>query len=320
MLSKRASKNLLKFLVFILSLVLLYFLLSYIGFDRVGDVLLKVGLPGAIVLVVLGILENSTDARALYHALPEKIPYIKVLPSNSSGSLTNLIIPWEAGEVVKIGFLKKRAGTSSAIQGIVLWNYIHKLSKPFAIITILFFSLIVGYDYEINYFFIVLAASVISFAPYLGMRFLLKLNLSVKAVKLLKLLRKSDTETLIAKAEEMDRSLKKFRKERPKDYWATFAIQFIARLISWITFVACSYFAGFEYSLSTLSLAFCAVSLSAYVASFIPAKVGVTEGTGFLIFSFLGLDGGIGLLITFILRVKAIVSLSLISFLNFVVK
>jgi uncharacterized membrane protein YbhN (UPF0104 family) len=318
MVKKNLSGKIVKILIFIFSLTVLFFLLRHIGFDKVGESFVKVGIPGAIVLIILGFLENGSDAWALSFAIPGKISFIKVFSSNCIGALTNLIIPWEAGEVVKVGLIKKETGASSAIKGIVLWNYIFKLSKAYALITILIISFIAGHDYRTDHFTIVFGAALIGFLPYFGMMILIKSNISVKLAKLLKLLGRKNSDELLKKAEEMDSSLKKFRKERPKDYRALFFIQFFARFVSWATFLACAYLAGFDYSFSMLSLAYCAIALSGYIVSFIPAKIGVGEGAGFLIFSFLGLDGGAGLLITFILRIKAIIAMSIASFLNVV--
>ncbi len=316
MVKKNLSGKIVKILIFIFSLTVLFFLLRHIGFEKVGESFVKVGIPGAVILIMLGLIENGSDAWALSFAIPGKISFINVFSSSCTGSLVNLIIPWEAGEVVKVGLLKRSTGATAAITGIILWNYILKLSKPCAVITILIISFLAGYDYRIEHFFLVSAAAVLGFIPYFGMMLLIRSNISVKLVKLLKMVGKKNVEDLVKKAEDMDNSLKKFRKEKLKDYNALFFIQFSARFVSWATFLACAYFAGFEYSFSTLSLAYCAVSLGAYVISFIPAKIGVGEGAGFLIFSFLGLDGGAGLLITFILRIKAIIALSIASSLN----
>jgi len=318
MVKKNLSGKIVKILIFIFSLTVLFFLLRHIGFDKVGESFVKVGIPGAVILIILGLIENGSDAWALSFAIPGKISFIKVFSSNCIGALTNLIIPWEAGEVVKVGLIKKETGASSAIKGIVLWNYIFKLSKAYALITILIISFIAGHDYRTDHFTIVFGAALIGFFSYFGTMILIRSNISVKLAKLLKLLGRKNSDDLLKKAEEMDSSLKKFRKERPRDYRAVLFIQFFARFVSWATFLACAYLAGFDYSFSMLSLAYCAIALSGYIVSFIPAKIGVGEGAGFLIFSFLGLDGGAGLLITFILRIKAIIAMSIASFLNVV--
>lgn len=315
---RKIFQKFLRIFLFVFSITVLFFLLRHIGFDKVGEAFVKIGIPGAIVLIILGFLENGSDAWALSFAIPGKISFIKVFSSNCIGALTNLIIPWEAGEVVKVGLIKKETGASSAIKGIVLWNYIFKLSKAYALITILIISFIAGHDYRADHFTIVFAAALIGFLPYFGMMILIRSNVSVKLAKLLKLLGRKNSDELLKKAAEMDSSLKKFRKERPDDYKALLFIQLFARFVSWFTFVLCAYLAGFDYSFSMLSLAYCAITLSGYIVSFIPAKIGVGEGAGFLIFSFLGLDGGAGLLITFILRIKAIIAMSIASSLSVV--
>ncbi len=313
MAKKSLSGRIIKILIFIFSLAVLFLLLRHIGFDKVADSFVKVGLTGAAVLLLCGFIENGSDALALSFAIPEKISFINVFSSNCIGALTNLIAPWEAGEVVKGGLIGKKIGTAPAIKGIVLWNYIFKLSKAWALVVILLISFVAGPDYTMNQFWIVSAAAVLGFLPFFGMMILIKSNISVKVVKLLKLLGKKNCDDMLKKAEELDESMKQFKKERPGDYWAVFFIQFFARFVSLATFIACAKFAGFDYSFSMLSLAYCAVTLSGYIVSLVPAKFGVSEGAGFLMFSFLGLDGGAGLLITFILRIKMIIAMGIAS-------
>ena len=310
---KKVTGIIVKILIFILSLTVLFFLLHHIGFDKVSESFAKVGIYGASVLILLGLVESTLDAVALTFATPERLSFVRSFSSTGFGSLLNLVVPFEGGEVVKVGLVGKEIGVSSAIRGIVLWNYTFNLTKASSLVAVLIISLFIGRDYSMDNFLIVFAAAILGFIPFFGMMILIRSNISVKLVKLLKFLGKKNSDDLLRKAEDLGRSLKQFKKERPGDYRAMFFIQFFARFISWITFPICAYFAGFDYSLSTLSLAYCAVTLSGYVVSLIPAKVGVAEGAGFLMFSFLGLDGGAGLLITFIMRIKAAIVMGIAS-------
>ncbi len=240
------------------------------------------------------------------------------------GALTNYIIPWEVGELVKIGMIKSVAGSENSIKGVVLWNYIYKLSKASAIFAMVFLSLVFDLilpdaSYQMEKFWLTVACSLLGFLPYFGMMILISSNISVKVVKLLKLLGKKNTDELIKKAEQMDRDLRLFKKERPSDYRKTFWLQYFARHVSLLTFILCTYFVGSgTYALSVLILINCAINLSNYVSAFIPMKFGVGEGIGFLMFAFMGLPGEVGGLVTFILRVKAIIAMSLVSTLVFV--
>ena len=123
-----------------------------------------------------------------------------------------------------------------------------------------------------------------------------------------------DTTDIVKKAEQMDHDLKLFKKERPSDYRKTFWMQYFARHVSLLTFILCTYFAGFDsYAISVLILIHCAINLGNYISAFIPMKFGVGEGIGYIMFAFFGLPGEVGGLVTFILRIKAIIAMSIVS-------
>ncbi|MBO7127171.1 flippase-like domain-containing protein [bacterium] len=312
-------KNLLRFLLFITSLVILFFLLRGIGFDKLADAFVKVGWGGAVILICCGFLENGSDALGLYFALPKRKSFLYIFSSNCMGALTNYVIPWEVGELVKVGMIKSVAGSENSIKGVVLWNYVYKLSKGCALFAMvllsLFFSLVMpDVSYKMDKFWLIAACSMLGFLPYFGMMILIKSNISVKIVKLLKLLGKKNSDELIKKAEQMDHDLKLFKKERPSDYRKTFWMQYFARHVSLLTFILCTYFAGFDsYAISVLILIHCAINLGNYISAFIPMKFGVGEGIGYIMFAFFGLPGEVGGLVTFILRIKAIIAMSIVS-------
>lgn len=317
--TKSKIKNLFRIILFPSSLAILYFLLKSIGFDKVGDAFVKVGIGGMLILICCGFLENGCDAVALYFVLPTRKNFIRVFASNCVGALTNYVIPWEVGELVKIGLMKEVAGSENSIKGVVLWNYVFKLSKGFALLSMVLFSVVFSFFtadefYHMDKFWVILFCSILGFLPYFGIMILIHSNMSVKIVKLLKFLGKKNTDELMKKAEQMDSDLKLFRKERPSDYKKTFWFQFLARYLSLLTFVLCTYFAGFTgYQLSILILTYCAINLGDYIIAFIPIKLGVGEGLGFLMFAFMGLSGDAGGLVSFILRVKAVIAMSLVS-------
>lgn len=317
--TKNKLRNFLRIFLFLSSLAILFFLLRSIGFDKVGESFVRVGLGGAIILIICRFIENGSDAYGLFLSLPKRKSFLKIFAANCLGTLTNYVIPWEAGEFVKIGIIKSECGSESAIKGVVLWNYVFKLSKGFAILSMVLFSVVFSFFsadefYQFDKFWLMFFCSVLGFLPYFGLMILIHSNISVKIVKLLKFLGKKDTDGLMKKAEKMDSDLKLFRKERPSDYKRTFWSQFFARYVSLLTFVLCTYFAGFsDHTVSVLILTYCAINLGDYVSAFIPMKLGVGEGMGYIIFAFMGLPGENGGLITFILRINAIIAMSIVS-------
>ena len=83
--TKAKLRNLLRILLFIASLVILFFLLKGIGFDKVLDAFVKVGWKGAVVLICCGFLENGSDALGLYYALPKRKNFLYIFSPTSHG-------------------------------------------------------------------------------------------------------------------------------------------------------------------------------------------------------------------------------------------
>ena len=311
-------RKILRVIMFIASWVMLFFLLKYIGFGKVKETFLAVGWKGAAALLCIGFVEHWSDSLAVYFALPQRKNFVSVVSSNCFGSLVNDLIPWEVGELVKIGLLNNVAGYENSIKGVVLWNYVFKISKSTALFSMVFLSLIFYFFipddfYQMNRFWIILACSVLGFLPYFGMMILFKLNIFAKMAWILKYFGKKNADELMKKAEQMDRDLNQFKKERPKDYKMVFGIQFFARYVSLATFLLCNYFVGNSYAVPILVLTYCAINLSNYITAFIPMKVGVIEGTNYIVFTLMGLSGDIGALTNVILRIKALIVKSVIS-------
>ena len=318
-------RKILRIVMFIASWVMLFFLLRYIGFDKVKETFLSVGWKGALVLLLIGFVEHASDSLAVCFALPQRKNFINVISSNCFGSLVNDLVPWEVGELVKIGLLNNVAGYENSIKGVVLWNYVFKIAKSTALFSMVLISLVLyliipDEYYQLNKFWLILGCSVLGFLPYFGMMILLKLNVFEKLAKILKYFGKKNADEILKKAEQMDKDLNQFKKERPRDYHTVFGIQFFARYVSLATFLLCNYFVGDNYAIPVLTLTYCAINLGNYITAFIPMKVGVIEGTNYIIFALMGLSGDIGALTNIILRIKALVVKSVIAALSIINK
>lgn len=295
-----------------LSLILLYSLLDHIGFNAIGSTFFSIGLKGALIIVCLGFAENLMDSLSFRESFQKSLPVTYVWSLNCAGAFMNILIPWEAGEVIKGTLLKKKLSASEAISGIIIWNYVHKISRPTVLLFIALLSaLIDGNGFDYNMFFIIIGVIALSFIPFLIMHGLINMELSQKIVKVFAYFTKKDMDKILDKARELDVRVKTFRKESPGNFRKVYIFQFLARIIAWITFVICCRFMDVQLSFSQAGLLFCAVNLGAYILAVIPVKIGVGEGSGYVIFSFFGLDGGLGVMVTLALRIKALITTGL---------
>lgn len=296
-----------KIVFFVLSVVLLYFLLRHIGFAKVKDSFLSVGITGAIVLILMGLLENVLDSASLKYSSLKSVPLYKIHAINSLGGIMNSVFPWETGEVVKGLMIKKDASLSDSVLGVVLYNYIFKVSKPVAILFVIIISVLFQVEAQTTYILLIFLACFVSFIPYIFITLLIRYSAVTRFTKITEKLLKKDLSMWTEKIGKFEEALKKFSKNKDKSFFFVFMLQFLARTTSTLTFLVTAYLLGDIRSIfPILMLANAAINLANYVVLLLPAKLGVTESTSFLIFSMLGLDGGLGIMIALIMRIKAL--------------
>jgi len=307
------SRRLFRVAVAVAAVVLLAWLLYRIGWKGIADSFIRIGLAGALLLLGLGVIENLLDALALRAAAGPKISAAKALSYSSAGAIVNVAIPWEAGEVLKISLLRRHMGTQDALSATLLWNYIAKSSRPAAALLAALVGLVFGYgSIRPDLAWLITVATLLSFLPYLGIKILIRLGMAGMAVRILKLLRLmgKDPDRLLAMARSFDRQIQGFWKERPGDYLRLYLFQFGARVTAWISWYAVLKLLDLPYSFGMCAMISAGMSVATYVTMIIPARIGVSEGTAYLLFSLLGLDPGVGLIGSVIMRLKMLLTTS----------
>lgn len=303
-------RKLLRLSIFLFAILALFYLLSSIGWDKVGDSFAKVGWVGAGLLFLLGATENLLDAAALQSATLGRVDLWRVQSFNSAGALLNIVLPYDAGEVLKGTLLNAHLPTGDAIHGTIAWNYLAQFSRPLGALCAILCGLALGTDFESWQTGLVFGLVVLSLLPGLCWRFALRRGLALFLVRLafrLKLLRK-DPEGLMAQAKRLDLELREFYARHPKDFRKTLGFGLSARISAWICLYVAVQLAGFDYSFASCSVLYATLSVANYVTMLIPARLGVGEGTGYLVFAFYGLSGPAGLIVTVIQRIKSLVT------------
>ncbi len=304
------KKKLYRLVFFFLALGLLFWLLNHIGWDKTGNAFAAVGLSGALILLALGMAENICDALAYRFAVRGDISLFRLLSYNGVGAIVNVFIPWEAGEVVKGALFKQHVSTREAISGTVLWNYIFKITRPLAALIAVAVAWILGHGASSYVTTIITIASIVAFLPYFLMRILLRIGVAGMTARFLSWVRvfRKDPERIIAAARELDSSLKRFWKERPADFIMVLVCQLVARSAAWICWTATIWLVGLDYSFGLCAMIFAGLSIANYIVMLGPAKLGVGEGAGYLLFQIMGLDADMGLIIFLIMRLKALIT------------
>jgi len=125
-----SRKRILQLVCVTASVATLLWLLQRIGWSTIGTALSQVGWLSATVLFLLALAEGVFDGIALRVVTGPSLSTWFTIAVNSAGSLLNLVLPWESGEILKGGLMRQTLGTSEAVSSTVIWNYVFKISRP----------------------------------------------------------------------------------------------------------------------------------------------------------------------------------------------
>ena len=301
-------KKIIQLVSVVCAIAALLWLLGRIGWSTIAGGIKSVGWGGAAALCALSLAETILDGAALCTIVGTRLRLAFAVFVNSAGSTLNLILPWESGEILKTGLLHTQFASKDAISGTIIWNYIFKLSRPAvsALTAVLAWILC----REVNAFTlgIVLVANVCAFLPYGVLRLVIQYGAAEGLVKVLKLIpgvrRRPDHWVDLAR--NIDREVRQFWQQRPTAYLKVFVYQAIARMTGWFGIYAGFKFVGLPYSFAQATLVYATMNVAEYVIAILPARVGVSEGTAFFAFKFLGLDPTLGLILYVVLRVRTL--------------
>jgi hypothetical protein len=292
------------------SLAALLWLLGRIGWGNIGHALERVGWTGLAALMLLAWGESFTDGTALWVVMGKRLRYGFGIAVNAAGSMLNLILPWESGEVLKGTLLRGQFGTQSAVSGTILWNYIFKISRPAVSLSAALCGWAFargGQDLHIG---IVLAANLLSFLPYLVLRAFIRYGAAAGLVRILGIIPvlRRHSAHWIESARNIDREVKQYWHERPRDYLKVFGLQLVARTTGWASIYVAINALGVDYDFGQASLLYATINVADYIVAVLPARVGVSEGTSYFIFKFLGLDPATGVIMYVVLRIRTILA------------
>ena len=301
-------KKLVQLVSVVAAIAALFWLLGRIGWSTIGTALGSVGWAGAAVLCGLSLSETILDGAALCTVVGPRLRLAFAVVVNSAGSTLNLILPWESGEILKTGIMRGYFGSQPAISGTIIWNYIFKLSRPAVSALTAVLAWLLCRQASATTIAMVCVANVLAFLPYAVLRLVIKYGAAESLFKLLKLIPgiRRHPSHWIELAKSIDREVRQFWQERPAAYLKVFLYQAIARMTGWWGIYAGFKFLGLPYGFAQATLVYATMNVAEYVIALLPARVGVSEGTAFFAFKFLGLDPKLGLILYVVLRVRTV--------------
>jgi uncharacterized membrane protein YbhN (UPF0104 family) len=118
----------------------------------------------------------------------------------------------------------------------------------------------------------------------------------------LRLLRRSPEET-IEKAHSIDRTVQTFHREHPGAYYKVLVFQLLARAVNFLTLAYLLHLFD-DQGVAVALRVYAGINLATFITLVFPNRIGVDEGAGYFLFSFLGLEPTLGILIQFVIRLK----------------
>jgi hypothetical protein len=292
------------------SLAGLAWLLGRIGWVTVGGALHRVGWSALAILMLLGWTETGADGAALWVIMGQRLRLGFAVTVNAAGSMLNLILPWESGEVLKGTLLHGQFGAQPAVSGTIIWNYIFKLSRPTLSMVAALCAWALCRETDGFVLGVILVANALAFVPYLGLRVFIRYGAAagfLRVLAFIPILRRHPGHW-VEVARQIDREVKLFWHERPAAYLKVFCLQIVARMTGWVSYYLALRALGANYSFGQVALAYATLNVAEYVVAVLPARVGVSEGSSFFLFKFLGLDPVLGVIMCVILRVRTILA------------
>jgi hypothetical protein len=285
----------------------LLLLLDRVGWSNIGRALVGLGIVGALLLAAFGLLETLFDALALRAALRKRHGLVTTLAAHSSGSLVNALVPWDFGEVVKGTMLGPATPPEERVLALVIWNYAFKLTRPVVSLSAaLVGATASGIDGRIV--IAVLIANLLAFAPYLVLRIAVRTGAAVALVNVLRRIRfvERRAANLLDATERVDARVRAFSSQHPAEYRAILAGQVLARVASFLALYAAITYLGVGLAFATVALVYAGLNVAEYLATILPARIGVGEGICYGLFGLYGLSPATGLMVYLALRIRAL--------------
>ncbi|HEY5956363.1 MAG TPA: lysylphosphatidylglycerol synthase domain-containing protein, partial [Polyangiaceae bacterium] len=256
-------------------------LLREIGWSVVSSSLKSVGLAGATLLVLLSVAESLCDGAALSVIVGSTISTVKVVTVHMAGSFTNMMLPLDSGEFLKMAMLREQLGTTAAVSGVGVWNYLFKLTRPLVSSLAAVLAIGLGNRSDARVLSLVCIANACAFLPFVLIRWGVRHGGTTailefaRRVPLLKNLSQSWFETTRA----VDERLQNFWQLQRSAYLKSCLLQMAARLLGFLALYVTIKSLQLPYTLSDALLVYASMNVVDYLVAVLPAKLGPLEGS-----------------------------------------
>jgi hypothetical protein len=306
--ARRRGGRVVRVLVPLLGLGLLAFLLHRTGWRELEQAFRRIGWPTFTALVLLGAVEQVIDCEALRRAMLGRVGLGWTMAANAAGGLVNTVVPFEAGEVVKGALLRQRSTHSRVVSGLIVWNYAWKLAKPAAVATCFVVGIAVGNGFGKELQLPVLGGVALSFLPYLALRLLIRQRPAERLMRLLARVPrlKQRAQGGVQAAARLDGEVHSFWEHHPAAYLTVLGLTYVGRFVGVLALYLFARRLGLPTDPGSLAFLYAAQTVVDYAAMLLPARVGLSEGSAYLLYQALGLDPALALVMAITIRARSL--------------
>lgn len=293
----------------------LAWLLSRLGWGAIRSAVGQIGPVSGVLLFLFALAENLLDGLALRVVIGRELNVMRSLFVNAAGSMMNLVLPWESGEVLKGSLLKGEHGTPKAVSGTIIWNYIFKISRPALSMLTALLAVALCRNVGSRMLALVVLANLLAFSPYVVLRVLIRYGAAERLVRILRrlpYLRRSP-EHWLAMARDIDLQVRGGWRERPAAYVQVFFLQLLARVTGWLNIYVGFAAVGAPLGFANATLMYATMNVLEYLVALLPARVGVPESTAYFVCQMYGFNAPIGLVVYTFLRMRNIIVYGLLT-------
>lgn len=287
----------------------LAYLLYRVGWRDLLDAFARIGAAPILVAMAVGWVENLVDCEALRRAMLGRVPFGWTVVASGTGGLVNVLVPFEAGEVVKATILRQHSTHSRVVSGLVIWNYVWKVAKPLALAAGFSVAVLLGHVFDPTLNLPVAVGIAVSFVPYVALRILLHQRPAERLMRLLSRLPRLSQKAAawVSAGAKLDEEVRTFGQHHRSAYRQVFALTFVGRFISLPVNMWLLHRLGLPSDLGSVLFMLAIGAVVDYATMIMPTRVGVAEGSVYLLYQFLGLDPNAAIALAIIGRLRTVV-------------
>ena len=304
------SKRIINVIALVIGIGALSYLIYKVGLDELLDNLLAVGPVFPLLLLIEAASTAFSTFGWLFAFEPSSRPsYTKLLGINfASLSIAGALPTGQAGEVAKGNLLRGEAPAAQIVSSLLIYNYLHVMSVMLMVLVGPLAALAVGGDFDANVIWICLGAGVLVLILVILLGLLLYSGIMHKVLDWIgrhRLLWKP-SQKLKSSVGEVDGKLRDIIASRPSDLFKGYVGLILGRFMRILEVYVILSYLDVSGSLVVALMVFSATAMVNYLLMVLPAREGFLEGSTYVVFKLLGMNGAHGLSMEIIRRLRKI--------------